>query len=67
MYFPVFEPSREKKGHYGYPVCGTSNAHAQFPIGLRDMRFCLKLPQGPYYMSANSKSSGETALMRSLA
>ena len=29
--------------------------------------FCLKLPQGLYYMSANSKGSGEIALMRTLA
>ena len=28
---------------------------------------CPKLPQGLYYMSANSKSSGETALKRRLA
>ena len=29
--------------------------------------FCLMLPQGPHYMSANSKGSGKTALTRSLA
>ena len=31
------------------------------------MRFCLKLPQCLYYMSANSKGSGETAHMCRLA
>ena len=47
-----------KKRPYSFPVCGSSNTHAQSPIGATVMRFCLKLPQGPYYMSANSKGSG---------
>ena len=37
------------------------------PLFWLQMRFCLKLPQVLYYMSANSKGSGETALMRRLA
>ena len=48
-------------------LCGF--VHAQSPI--RDLGYrlaiCLKLPHGPYFMSANSKGSGETALMRRLA
>ena len=31
--------------------------------GAKDMNFCQKLLQGPYYMSVNSKGSGQTALM----
>ena len=56
-----------KKGPYGFPVCGSSNAHAQSPIGATDILFCLKLPQGLYCKSANSKGSGKTALKRRLA
>ena len=52
-----------KKGPYGFTVCGSSNAHLQSPIGAKSCIFCLKLPQGLYYMSANSKGSGKTALM----
>ena len=33
-------------------------------FGLQISMFCLKLPQGFYYMSANSNDSGETVLMR---
>ena len=42
---------------------------AQFPIWAIDKRFVfrLKLSQGLYYISVNSKGSGETALMRRLA
>ena len=58
--------TREKEP-YGLPVCDSSNTHAWSPIWATDMRFCLKLPHGLYYMSANSKDSGETALMRRLA
>ena len=32
-------------------------------FGLQTWVFCLKYPQGPYYMSANSKSSGKTELI----
>ena len=35
--------------------------------GLQICVFCLTLPRGLCYMSANSKRSGETALMRRLA
>ena len=62
----IHEPA-PKEGPYGFPVCGSSNAHARCAIFATDMRICLKLPQGLYYMSANSKGSGETALMRRLA
>ena len=55
-------------GPNGFLVCGSSNAHEQYPIWATDMHFfCLKLPQGLYYMSVNSKGSGETALMSRLA
>ena len=38
------------------------------PIWVIDMRFvCLMRPHRPYYMSANSKGYGETALLRRLA
>ena len=56
-----------KKGPYSFPVFVSSKAHAQTPVSATDMRFCLKLHQGLYNMSANSKGSGETALMRRLA
>ena len=55
-----------KKGSYGFRVCDSSNTHVQFPIWAADMHFCLKLPQGLYYMSVNSKGSSETALMHRL-
>ena len=55
-----------KKGPYGFPVCGSSNVHARSSIQATDMHFCLKLPQGLYYMSAKSKGSGKTALMHRL-
>ena len=61
----LFEPSHEKQGPFGFPGCYL-NAHAQSPTWATDMIFCLKRPQSFYYMSANSKGSGETALMRSL-
>ena len=35
-------------------------------IGLQTFFFSLKLPQDPYYMSANSKGFGKTALKRRL-
>ena len=41
----------------------TVHAHAQTPIEITDMHFSLKLPQDPYYISANSKGSGESAFM----
>ena len=47
-----------KKGTICFPVCGTSNAHAQSPICAIDMCFYLKLPRGP------SKGSGKTACMQ---
>ena len=37
-----------KKGPYGFPVCGSSRAHAQSPIDPTNIRSCLKLLQGPY-------------------
>ena len=36
-----------KKGTYGFPVCGSSNVHAQSPIGAKDVflsRSLLKVP-----------------------
>ena len=36
-----------KKGHYGFQVCGSSNANVHTPIWATDMLLCLKLPQGP--------------------
>ena len=52
---------KEEEESYGLPVCGSSNVHAQSPLGATDteIRFCLKPFQGPYYRSANSK--GECA------
>ena len=35
-------------------------------FGLQICLFCLRLPQGTYYMSANGNGSGETALMHRL-
>ena len=58
----IIELAHAKEGPNGFPVCGSSNAMHSPLLGL-----CLKLPQGLYYMSANSKGSGETALMRRLA
>ena len=49
------ELAHENKGPYGFLVCGSSNAHVQSPVGAADIRFCHKLPQGPYYMSVSSK------------
>ena len=37
--FSINEPAQEKRGSYGSSVCGTSNAHAQTPIGTADMRY----------------------------
>ena len=34
---------------------------------LETCDLCLNIPQGLYYVSANSKGSGETALMRRFA
>ena len=57
-----------KNGPYGFTgLWGFKCAWAEFYIWATDMRFCLKLPQGLYYMSGNSKCSGETALMYRLA
>ena len=50
-------------GPYGFPVCGSSNVHAQSPVWDTDMRFLA----WSFLKSANSKGSGETALMRKLA
>ena len=36
-------------------------------FGLQICGFCLKVPQGLYFMSATSKGLGETALMRRFA
>ena len=36
-------------------------------FGLQTCSFCLKLPQGLYYMSAISKGSGKTELLCRLA
>ena len=44
-----------KKETNGFLVSGPSKAHAQSPIWATDMRFCLNLPKGPFYMSAYSK------------
>ena len=47
------KPAHEKKGPYGFQVCGFSNVHAQ---SMRSACvLCLMLSQGLYYMSANSK------------
>ena len=40
-----------KKGPYGCPICGSSNAYAESPNGARHGFFCLKLPQSHYYIS----------------
>ena len=55
-----------EKGPCGFPICGSSNAHAQSPISVTDMRFGLKLTHGIFYMSTNSNGFGETAPMRRL-
>ena len=63
----TFKQAHEK-GPFGFPVLGSSSKHAQYPLWTTEMmRYFLKLPQGIYNMSANSKGSGETALMRRLA
>ena len=31
----------KKKEPYGFPVCGSSNAHEQSPVSATDMRFCM--------------------------
>ena len=56
-----------KKGPYGFPDCRFSNAHEHSPFSDTDMLGCLRLPEGLYYLSANGKGSGETALMSRLA
>ena len=52
-----------KNGPDCFPVCGTSNAHAQSAVEATDIFDWLS--RGPYYM--NNKGSKETALMRRLA
>ena len=39
-----------EKWPYGFPVCGSSNAHAQSTMttDMHFVLFCLKLPQAPY-------------------
>ena len=54
----IIEPAHEK---HGFPVCGSSHAHAQSLFGLQIFDVCL------YYMSANSKGFRENVLMRRLA
>ena len=64
-----------KKGPYSFPVNWSSYAHEHwacffvvfFFFFFFFVLFCLKLPQGLNYMSANRKGSGETALKRRLA
>ena len=52
-----------KKGPYGFPVCGSSNAHVQsLPVLGSRHAFLLEA----FSRSENSKGSGETALMRRL-
>ena len=67
LYLHNWSGTRKKKGNYGFPVCGSSNVHARPLFGLQTAVVYLKLPQDLYYMSAYSKGSGETALMRRLA
>ena len=62
----INEPAREKGTLCFSGLCFFSNTHAQSVFGLQTDFFCLKLPKCLCYMSANRKSSGETALMRSL-
>ena len=54
-----------KKGPHAFLVCGSSNRMS--PIWATDAFFCQKRPQSLYYMSANSKGSGVTALIGRLA
>ena len=57
-----------KEGTYGFPIFGSSNVHLQSRTGAADMRILSEAASRYYmYMSANSKDSGKTALMRSLA
>ena len=63
----IWAGTRKRGLSDGLQLAGSSNAHAQSPTGAIEMRFCLKFCLGPYYMSGNSKGSGETALMRRLA
>ena len=49
------EPAHEEKEHFLFPVCGSSSAHEQSTIWAREMHFCLKLPQGHFYMSVEKK------------
>ena len=53
----ISQQKKKKKGPYGCLVCGSSNVW--LPIWATEMPF---LPEGLYYMSANSKGSGKTAL-----
>ena len=66
IYFHIDTTGTKKRGPYAFLVGGSLNAHAA-PIWDTDMRFCLKRHQPLYYISVNSKGSGETALMRRLA
>ena len=63
-WFKQYLNRHTRKAILWFPVCGSSDAHAHSPIWATDMRYFLKLPQALCYMSANSKGSGETALMR---
>ena len=69
----IWAGTRER-GPYGFSVYGPTNAHALSPFTATYMFFffffcffLLKLPQGLYYMSTNSKGSSETTLFRRLA
>ena len=61
-----YEPAHVKRDLLVFPfvVCQLRMHCALF--GLQTCVFCLKLPQGLYYISAINKCSGETALMRRL-
>ena len=56
-----------EKGIYRCPICESLNRYREPLNGAKEMDFCMKLPQAHYYKSANSKGSGETALMHRLA
>ena len=54
----------QEKVLYGFPVCGSSKAHAQSRIWATHIYVLPEASSRLYYMSANSNDSGETVLMR---
>ena len=66
FYKDIWACTRNKRP-YEFSLCGTSNAHEQSPIWVAAMRFLPEASSVSLLKSANSKGSGETALMHRLA